>query len=536
MKTGILVSLMLLATTACATTIHVPSEQPTTAAGLAAASYGDTVLLASGTYNEYNLALPPGVHLNGAPGGTDNVTIDARGLGRAIIFDESGSSGYLDNLHLIGGDTSFGGALFVDGNLQVTNCHFEDNSAFNKGGAVYTMPTSSVNFTGCIFTNNSATSELADDQGQGGGCYIDACEVSFDLCTFTGNSAVTDGGGLVFKDCLSALTNVTFTGNTTGSSGGGLVCDGSNPNITNCNFGQNIARFGGGMYCLNGASPNVTGGTFSANEAQLGEYGLGGGVYIWDSSSPTLSGVDFLNNISNYGGGVYCDGTGTTTITNCEFRDNLTPTGIDWIGGAGLGIDVDADADVTGCLFLRNNCPFEGGAVANWSNQNPRFENCVFHNNVAGWGGGFYSEWTSTATLANCTFTYNTAAQDGGSICTYHTASLNLVCCIVAYTWQNGAVYQDGDSQITFTCSDIWNNSGGNWAGGIEDQATISNNFSSDPQFCGTNAVDGNVYLQSDSPCAQTNSTCGLLIGARSTNCNETSTETKSWSAIKAMY
>jgi parallel beta-helix repeat protein len=61
-------------------------------------------------------------------------------------------------------------------------------------------------------------------------------------------------------------------------------------------------------------------------------------------------------------------------------------------------------------------------------------------------------------------------------------------------------------------------------------------NFSLDPEFCG--AAAGNLYLQSDSPCAPGNSPwpAAGLIGALPVGCNMVNTENRSWGAIKNMY
>jgi hypothetical protein len=61
-------------------------------------------------------------------------------------------------------------------------------------------------------------------------------------------------------------------------------------------------------------------------------------------------------------------------------------------------------------------------------------------------------------------------------------------------------------------------------------------NFSMDPEFCG--AAAGNLYLQSDSPCAPGNSPWPEtgLIGALPVGCSMVHTENRSWGAIKRLY
>jgi hypothetical protein len=64
-------------------------------------------------------------------------------------------------------------------------------------------------------------------------------------------------------------------------------------------------------------------------------------------------------------------------------------------------------------------------------------------------------------------------------------------------------------------------------------------NFQDDPQFCGS-LDSGNVYLQSDSPCAPGNTPipipdCGL-VGALPVGCGETPVRSATWGELKRLY
>jgi len=89
------------------------------------------------------------------------------------------------------------------------------------------------------------------------------------------------------------------------------------------------------------------------------------------------------------------------------------------------------------------------------------------------------------------------------------------------------------------SCNNVFANSGANYQNGMDPTGT-NGNISADPQFC---AVDppgsGNLFLQSDSPCAPGNhpdgAECGL-IGARPVGCGTVSAERMSWGAMKSIY
>ena len=67
------------------------------------------------------------------------------------------------------------------------------------------------------------------------------------------------------------------------------------------------------------------------------------------------------------------------------------------------------------------------------------------------------------------------------------------------------------------SCCDIYGNAGGDWAGEIAPQLGINGNISLDPQFCDTAA--GDFQIQGNSPCAEENNSCEVLIGALSVGC-----------------
>lgn len=241
-----------------------------------------------------------------------------------------------------------------------------------------------------------------------------------------------------------------------------------------------------------------------------------------DSSSPILEECTFSENDASRGGGVSCDMSSTPTLTNCIFTGNNASL----IGGGVYG-GYNSYATLTNCTFVGNSAEKGGGINCPSSST---LTDCTFSGNSAEMGGGVYSSSaSSSATLTNCTFEGNQAVLGGGMY--LNSSSPMLTGCIIAYNGPGEAVSYEGTSVPTLTCCDIYGNAGGNWLGILWPQLGMDGNISEDPLFC--DASLGDYHLQSDSPCAPANNECGLM-GAWSVGC--TSTESTTWSEVKAMY
>ncbi len=164
-----------------------------------------------------------------------------------------------------------GGAISNGGTLDMTDCVFEQNVAQTGGAVVHRYAT--VNMTGCRFEGN-----LADRggalcslnslktratkcvfkgnwaQSTGGAVDVDAAvrpgpgapgktPVSFEVCTFAGNSAVS-AGALFVSDLTGvqrglSLSNCLCTGNRAQETGAVIYANSSHLTITNCTFADN---------------------------------------------------------------------------------------------------------------------------------------------------------------------------------------------------------------------------------------------------------------------------------------------------------
>jgi len=289
--------------------LHVPSTHPTIGEALAAASQGDRIVIAPGSYHEFDLVLKAGVDLIGEPSAPGSVVIDAMAQGRVLLaanldlpvqisgvtltgglaegdnaHQNSGGGLLVDNAevrlqdtHLIGNTASgSGGGLRATGGIvelircrlqenvagagggglelcyeasgTISETEFEENTA-GWGGAVAVRFLSSATFHDSRFTDNRATSS----PGLGGAVASDL-DAALDLvrCVLTANQASYGGALYTASSATPTLTAVTIDQNSGSVSGGGLYCKNSSPGLTQAVISFNSPS---AFNCLDGAHP-----------------------------------------------------------------------------------------------------------------------------------------------------------------------------------------------------------------------------------------------------------------------------------------
>jgi hypothetical protein len=293
--------------------------------GIDAASEGDIVVVAEGTYIENiqfkgkNIVLRSTDPAN--PTVVEKTIIDGGEAASVVTFagtedDTCVLSGFTIRNGLAEQGAGIHGGVFPDlTHATIQNNTITDNSADQRGGGL-------LNCEGTIH-NNTITGNSAE---RGGGlCY---CDGTIHNNTIADNSAEC-GGGLAY--CGGTIQNNTIVGNWAYVDGGGLrCCSGTIQNKTI----TGLWALGGGLYSCGGTIQNNT---IAGNSAGQN----GGGLYLCGGiiQNNTITG-----NWAYRGGGLSsCDGTiqncilwGNTAQDEAQLYGGSTPTYSciqDWSGG-----------------------------------------------------------------------------------------------------------------------------------------------------------------------------------------------------------
>jgi predicted outer membrane repeat protein len=336
------------------------------------------------------------------------------------------------------------------------------------------------------------------------------------------------GRGFVFvsgEDPRSIVSGVSVVNGSHALFGGAIYCVKTSPTIENNIFSGNQAGFRGGAICCDTSLAIIRGNVFDGNEAAYG-----GAVSCFGSPLELTNNEFRTNSALISGGAVACRGSHASIQEN-RFEENTAGN-----DGGAIHCDQGSSATIHANTFRGNVAQGNGGAVdllqsVCWIDVN------LFSGNRATLGGALYCDDFSAGQVASNTFDENeaTAGSGAGVYCTNYSAP-SISNNIVVNSANGNAVDTKNDSAPTITCCCFFNNAGGDALppGCIDG----GGNFAVDPEFCGIDG-SGNYYLQSDSPCAPGNTPtpkqCSL-IGALGVGCATSSTEEKTWGAVKALY
>jgi predicted outer membrane repeat protein len=380
-------------------------DVPTIQDGVYAATSGDTLLLADGTFsgdgNRDVRIIGMSLTVRSESGDPDLCIIDCGGSASEnhLAFDieyDGTPPVLLRDITVRGGYSTSAGAVYVghesaQGKAAIQNCVFTDNTSVWSGGAILVIDDCTADLWGCRFTANSATT--------GAAVYaLWNSNTVFDECTFSDNSA-TEGGAVDLYDGAAVFSDCTFSGNMATDYGGALYAQGgAQADFHTCILADNHAPGGGGAVYLEESNSLMTDCISLKNEAIAD--GVGGSIGLTGESSAVIMTSTFVADSSGqaviwvgpeaaltldrsiiafgrYASAVYCfDPADNPALTCCDIYGNEFG---DWIGciagQAGLNDNFSLDPefcdiptgdltveDCSPCLAAHSSCGEDVGA------------------------------------------------------------------------------------------------------------------------------------------------------------------------------
>ncbi|MEW6079071.1 MAG: right-handed parallel beta-helix repeat-containing protein [Thermodesulfobacteriota bacterium] len=364
---------LLAGWTAYGATINVPGDYPTIQAGLNAASAGDTVLVADGTYTE-NIVWPQTDNITLiSANGSDTTVIDGSGAQESCIFIGNGQQGVkLDGFTLQNGygsiptfhsEIKFGGGILVDEDVTaiIANSHIINNGR-DEGeysGGVFVSINSDVTIESCIVADNDAAGiyyrsfssngavrncliinngvAATDYLWQGSGIYTQSSPIQI----YNNSIANNAGHGLLFYTPLPTVKNNIISGNN------GYAMFSGQPSSNE-------------MLTYNNLWMNSQGDYFVIYNPEDDVFIVGTNGNI--SSDPLfVGGAPFDYHLTQ---GSPCRNTGTSAgAPNVDFEGDARPSGAGFDMGADEFLEPDQDTDNDGTMDSNDGCPLDPNKI-----------------------------------------------------------------------------------------------------------------------------------------------------------------------------
>ena len=189
-------------------------------------------------------------------------------------------------------------------------------------------------------------------------CIIKYCSADLHSCSPRGAITCRDGSAPTITHCIIYQ-----------NASDGVYCENSSPTIKSCIISENAET---GIYCSESSS-TISNCIISENP---------GGIYCRGGSSHDISDC-IIKGSSNHGVYVECYGESSQlTISNCTISGNSCGT---WVGG-GICCDGVASTTITNCLISNNSAEGEyayGGGIFYFGGGNHTISNCVISGNKA---------------------------------------------------------------------------------------------------------------------------------------------------------
>jgi len=306
--------------------------------GINAATTGDTVLVANGTY-------------------TENITFGGKKVVLASTFISTGNQSDISN-------------TIIDGNKAgaVVNFYYYDQQTELKG-----------------FTIQNGTGWLNDDDGMrlGGGIRLWGSDATYDGLTISDciieNNEADYGGGINLNSSGATLKNLTIRNNKSNRLGGGIFHYGSGVTLENVTISNNVAREGGGSFSQV-SSANWNNVIVRDNSATYGD----GGIQISAGGTPTLRNVTVQNNSAKHSGGVRIHGSDTAPkFINVKIIGNKATGDVSNNLGNAAGVNLYQSSPIFENVLIADNVANNTGGAIGGDGGTPVFKNVTIAGNIS---------------------------------------------------------------------------------------------------------------------------------------------------------
>jgi hypothetical protein len=359
--------LIICSATVQARIIHVPADSSTIQGGINGASIGDTVMVHTGTYFEYDIDfLGKAITVMGTDPEDSAVVastvVDGDSLGSVFIFHSGEDT------------TSVLAGLTIRGGFAV------------NGGGISCVDYSSPTIINNIVTRNTVSGSFPN--GRGGGIYCNSSP---------------------------KIINNDITDNLSNWHGGGIYLGGSNSYVSNNRIMRNWGRDGGGICSHGGPASVIIANIIAENTSDTG---YGGGISCQYEGYPLIAGNIIRNNTTHLsGGGIRCKNSTPTIIGNI-IHGNVAPGH----GGAGGGIFLENSEYIIANNIIANNfAGHSGGGISLFYSSAASYfsHNTITGNTADETAGGMYcygeEEWFAGMAVRNSIF-WDNNAPDGSEI------------------------------------------------------------------------------------------------------------------------
>ena len=404
----------------------------------------------------------------------NNLAQDFYDCGGGAIYTANAETDIIDSEFINNRAENYGGAIYSDGDLTITNTSFKRNNAY-KGGVIKQHKKN-------LSINSSSFDENYVNWGDG-----------------TGAAAVIFADADEGDDVSFTLNNSNFTNNygEPGIRAGAIFIERINTTVNNSIFNNNTATSnydsdneykysdGGSIYAsITNLTVNNT--NFTNHEGTVN----GAGIYLYGSNL-TVDNSKFENISSTYGGAIYGNDFSSMSINNSKFRN----TSVGTTGGSILSY---GPLNVNNSEF-RDNCAEYSGAIH--SHGETTIDNSIFNNCTARSNGGAVSALDAQLTINHTNFTNNNETGVGAAIYTEVNTYIDNSLFINNTATRDGGAIEALKGSLTVNNSKFINNNGSDLGGAIYARCVTlidNSDFINNTAFDGGSIQFGNETLEED--------------------------------------